>query len=272
MYSDGLAESSMIFIVPFPFKLPIRSRVNHYMTNKTVKVNIQNNCSWDRVISYNKTKELEILIGEVVNGVSNTGTQEGLKKAGLALRAGRVPSSGLVSLAHEAASGDTSVDNGSGEDVGLCFSVTHSHHSTGRVTSDKDSLGVTTVVLENMLDHVGNRGAATTTLVGQGHLGGDIPAVTRSVRSLRVDDNEAVLLSIGSPLVALVVSLSSTGTIVKTDDHSRVRLQVLGDVEEHASSCGVVAIAGDFLEGGSGDKFGTEDGADEGEDPDAEDG
>ena len=85
--------------------------------------------------------------------------------------------------------------------------------------------------------------------MGQGHLGRDIPAVARSVRGLRVDDNVAVLLSIGMPLAALHVALGSTGAVVKSDDHGRVWLQVLGDIQEHAGSCGVVAKVGDFLEG-----------------------
>jgi hypothetical protein len=101
--------------------------------------------------------------------------------------------------------------------------LTYGHHGTGRFTSDENLLGITVVLLENILGHVGDRGTATTTLVGQGHLGGDIPAAT-GIRSLRINNNESVLLSIGSPLGTLVVSLRGTTAIVKSNNDSRVGL------------------------------------------------
>ncbi|KAI6756085.1 hypothetical protein HG530_011821 [Fusarium avenaceum] len=149
---------------------------------------------------------------------------------------------------------------------------TYSHHGTGRVTSDKDPLGVTAVLLENKLDHVGNRVAASTTVVGQGHLGRNIPAVTGGVRCLGVDDDEAVLLGVGSPLVALEVGLGGTSAVVKTNNHSRVGLQVLRHVQEHAGACWVASIVGDLLEGGSGDDLSSKDRAEEGKNPKADNG
>src|SRR6478735_5252468 len=141
---------------------------------------------------------------------------------------------------------------------------TYGHHGAGRFTSDKDLLSITIVLLKNELGHVGNRGTAATTLVLQCHLGRDIPAVTRCIRSLRVNNDEPVLLSIGSPLCALVVSLSGASAVVKSNDDSRVGLQVLRHVQEHLCAGWVVAIAGDLLELTSRNDLCAEDGAEEG--------
>ena len=147
------------------------------------------------------------------------------------LGAAAVPSIGLVGGGVEASGGNSGVNNGGLEQLGVgCghdvlsinhlllantpetvqfLGVIHGHHGTRARSGDEDLAGVHLVLLGSPVDHVGDRVAVTTTVVGQSSLGADIPA-SSAVGAFGVDDNEAILLSQLSVRGASVVSLGGT--------------------------------------------------------------
>lgn len=115
---------------------------------------------------------------------------------------------------------------------------TYGHHGTAAGTSDEDLGGVGLVLLECPLDHVGNGVAVSSSLMAQGSLAADIPALAL-VRRLWVDDDEAILLRKLGVRAASVVGLRSTGAVVDSNDNSWRCRKLLGhvDVETGLGGC-----------------------------------
>lgn len=176
----------------------------------------------------------------------------GLSSLGeLSLRALRVPQAG----AGEASERHTGKGGSSLEDIGVGSHEYVRHHGTRRGTGGKDTAGVAIVSLECVLDHVRNSQRITTGIVREGSRRSNIPALAR-VGSLRVDDNEAILISKALVGGSRVVSLRCASAVVHGYENRRVGLTVVWDVDVHESIGGVGAKVVDSLKGSREDSGG----------------
>jgi hypothetical protein len=120
------------------------------------------------------------------------------------------------------------------------YCCTYGHHSTRAAASNEDLAGVTLVLVESVGNHVGDRVAVSTTAVGEGGLGRDIPA-SALVGGLGVDDDEAVLVGELCVGRTSVVGLGSTRAVVNGNDDRRLSSKLVRDVDVHLGlQCGSV--------------------------------
>jgi hypothetical protein len=109
---------------------------------------------------------------------------------------------------------------------------TYGHHSARTAASHKDTASIALVLVKSVSDHVSDRVAVATTIVGERSLGRDIPASSR-VRRLRVDNDETVLLGEFGVRRAGVVGVGSALAVVDGNDDRGLSSELVRDVDVH---------------------------------------
>ena len=156
----------------------------------------------------------------------------GWRGVDLALCAGRVPGVGCAGRGHEAAGWNARVGGCGCEEfgIGCCHDV--GHHCAGGGAGYVDARAVALVFGECVGYHVGDGVAVAAAVVGQGGLGGDVPAGA-AVGRRWVDDDEAVL--VGEFIVWGLVGVAWSGTlaVVDCDNDWRLGGELRWDVDVH---------------------------------------
>lgn len=148
--------------------------------------------------------------------------------APVAKGAGVVPSRG------EAAKGNASKGGTGSEHIGVRSKQHLGHHAAGGDTGDEDALGVGVVLVDCPLDHGDDTEGVAAAVVGEGFLGGDIPALVRVCLGgggLGVDDDEAMLGGEGGVLGAGEGGGSGAVAPVGVDEDGWVGGEDVGDVD-----------------------------------------
>lgn len=148
----------------------------------------------------------------------------------------------------EASVGDTGERRAGGKEIGIGAHEDVGHHRTRRRASREHPVLIDAMVLNGKTHSAGNSQRVSSSIVGEGSVGVDIPA-SSAVGGVRVEDDEGlVLVGEVGVLGAAEVRLGSTRAVVHCDDQSRVGDDASRLVEVHPHIGGVGAEAVDLLQ------------------------